>query len=147
MEDWSRRAKKALQNYKYLRVGLENYALDIKELEAKLYGIRVAAADCTPVVGSGNKYEDSLLNCIDKLDAMNAKYEEYKAALEKIQRGLDALNETDALVLQRFYLDDISYSEAVDRLRGELGYEERQIDRFRHRALVRFSLARFLGDG
>lgn len=141
--NWKKEAENDLRNYRYLKEGLENTAERLKIVEARMIGLKAAATDSTPVMGGGNRYEDNMINCIVEKQRLEHLLKVNKERAELIKRGLNALNEREAIAVQRFYLDDVCYSTAIDRLRDELGYEEAQLNRIRGKALYHFTLAMF----
>ena len=46
-------------------------------------------------------------------------------------------------VINCFYILNMKYSAAVDRLREEIGYEEAHINRIRNKALYHYTVAEF----
>lgn len=141
--NWKREAENDLRNYKYARESIENIKERIRITELKMTSIKSATADSTPVMGGGNRYEDMMLDSITEKERLLILLRERKKHCDLIEKGLAALNEREAIAVQRFLIDGIGYAAAVDRLRDELHCEEAQLNRIRNAALYHFTLAMF----
>ena len=101
------------------------------------------SSSSVPVQGGGNRYEDNLLDLIVEKDRLKALYRVNRQRQKIIKRGLDSLSDTESKVINCFYIQNMKYSAAVDRLRDEIGYEEASINRIRNKALYHYTLAEF----
>ena len=134
--NWKKEAENELRDFKRIEESLHSLPERIAAVSDAITAVKCTSSS-EPVQGGGNMYEDSLLN---KLTAL------YKANVRRVRvmrRGLEALNDTEAKVIGRFYIDNMQYVKAVDCLREEIGYEEAQINRIRNKALYHYTIAEF----
>ena len=140
--NWKKEAENELRQYADLCLSITNILERIESVDTAMSAIR-GSSSSVPVQGGGNRYEDNLLNLIVEKDRLKALYCVNRKRQKIIQRGLDALSDTEKKVISRFYIQDMKYSAAVDCLREEIGYEEASINRIRNKALYHYTLAEF----
>lgn len=140
--NWKKEAENELRQYSDLCTSLINIRERIESVETAMSAIK-GSGSSVPVQGGGNRYEDNLLDLIVEKDRLRALYNVNSQRVKIIKRGLDALNETENKVINCFYILNMKYSAAVDRLREEIGYEEAHINRIRNKALYHYTVAEF----
>jgi DNA-directed RNA polymerase sigma subunit (sigma70/sigma32) len=140
--NWKKEAENELRQYSDLCTSLINIRERIESVETAMSAIK-GSSSSVPVHGGGNRYEDNLLDLIVEKDRLKALYNVNSQRVKIIKRGLDALNETENKVINCFYILNMKYSAAVDRLREEIGYEEAHINRIRNKALYHYTVAEF----
>lgn len=140
--NWKKEAENELRQYADLCTSLVNIRERMESVEAAMTAIK-GSSSSVPVQGGGNRYEDNLLDLLVEKDRLKNLYRVNRQRQSIIKRGLDALSDTESKVLNRFYIQNMKYSAAIDCLREEIGYEERQINRIRSTALYHYTIAEF----
>ena len=138
--NWKNEAKNELRNYSLLKQAIKNNKDRIAALRAQKTAIK-SSGDSTPVQGSGNMYEDRMLNLIVEEERLRYTLQANKIRLGLIERGLAALTETERTVLLTFTENQSSVAEEI--LRETIGYEHTQIYKLYNRALYRFTIAEY----
>ena len=141
MADWKYNAIQDLREYRPLRDSLTNIPQEIAAIELDMQTLKGISYDKTPVEGGASRHEDRLINCIDRKQRLSENFKVAKMRVERIERGLQSLSDKEQLVLRRFYIQ--RETRYVERLCGELGYEERTIYRMKDAALKKFTLSMF----
>lgn len=136
---WRMMAVNDLQGLKAKREALVNIPERIAELEAQLTSIRSATTDGTPVKGGGSGREHMLLNNITERDMLKAAFEQTRKDVEKINRALGVLTDTERLILQVRFID--REPRAISKLSCELNLDERTVRNKQSDALMQFSKA------
>lgn len=139
--DWKREAIDKLRIYDARKNAITSIPQEIRRLEDEFSGIRSAAADGTPVCGSGSGsgMEDMLLSNIANRDELRRSLRQAKTTVALVERGLAVLNAEERLVLDRFYIHPARGN--ADRLCEELGIEKASVYRRKESALRRFTIA------
>ncbi len=140
--NWKKEAENELRQYADLCTSIINIRERMESVNAAMTAIKCSSSS-VPVQGGGNRYEDKMLDLIVEKDRLKALYRVNRQRQKVIKRGLDALSDTETKVINRFYILNMKYSEAVNCLRVEIGYEERQINRIRSNALYHYTIAEF----
>lgn len=140
--NWKKEAENELRQYADLCTSLVNIRERMESVEAAMTAIK-GSSSSVPVQGGGNKYEDNLLDLLVEKDRLKNLYRVNRQRQSIIKRGLDALSDTESKVLNRFYIQNMKYSAAIDCLREEIGYEEAHINRIRNKALYHYTIAEF----
>lgn len=135
---WSDCAVQDLKKYAGLTASIENIEERIEALEMRFTGIKGSKTDKIPVQGGGSKWEDYLLDNIVERERLHILHEADKKIAGIIERGLKALNDTERLVLDRFFIH--RSKDHIDRLIQELGVEQSQIYRIKDQALYNFTI-------
>ena len=137
--NWKAEAMERLQKYDAMRTSVQNIPAELRRLEVEACSIRAARTEEAPVRGSGGRREDAMLSNVVRRQQLQWALDQAKLWVEITERGLQALNPEEKLILHRFYL----YPErgCVDRLCQELGVEQSSVYRKRDRALNRFTVA------
>ncbi len=141
--DWRQEAAEKLTQYEARRQALENIPAEIRRLELDYTALRASAADSIPTPSGGSRREDAMLSNIVRREELARQLESARAWVALTDSGLDALDEEDRLVLDRFYVH--RHKGACERLCEELDREKAQVYRRRDRALRRFTLALYGG--
>lgn len=136
---WRMMAVNDLQGLNAKREALVNIPERIAELEAQLTSIRSATPDGTPVKGGGSGREHMLLNNITERDMLKAALEQTRKDVEKINRALGVLTDTERLILQVRFID--REPRAISKLSCELNLDERTVRNKQSDALMQFSKA------
>lgn len=135
---WKDEAVEKLKRYGAMQKALENIPAEIRLLQDDAAALRSASAP--KVGGKGNSTrEDALINNIVRRQELEWNLKRVKHWLSVTDRGLEALDPEELLVLRRMYLTP--ERGAVDRLCGELGVEQATVYRKRDKALHRFTVA------
>ena len=138
--NWKFEAIEKLKEYTARKNALESIPEEIKRLEEDAQRIRAASTDATPVQGGGSTREDMLLSNIVLREELQRRLSDALRWVEIVDGGLAVLTDEDRLVLDRFYIHPMRGN--VDRLRGELGFEdERSVYKRKDKALRRFTLS------
>ena len=138
---WKIEAKNDLRHYNETKHGVESTAEQIRTLKAEIESVRSAAADGTAVHGGGNAREDAMLNNIMKRGKLEDAHKIASARLDTINRGLAVLDETERLVLDRFYINN--HKGHVERLCEEMHLERSRVYEIHDVALEKFTRAMY----
>ena len=138
---WSDCAIQDLRKYKYLEASLESIPERMEALRCRLEAIKRATTDKVPVKGGFGRYEDNLLDIIVERERLKYLYRANKILLELIEMGLASLDDTERLVLDRFYIDRPKGH--VERLMEELNYEKSRVYEIKNQALYKFTIAMY----
>lgn len=101
---WRDQAINDLNNYEAKKQSLINIPDQIRELEEKMASIRSQAAESVSVKGSGGSKDDAYLNNIVARDRLNAKLEENRRFVSRVNNSLSILSEEEREILRRFYM-------------------------------------------
>ena len=142
MVNWEKVAIDDLPKYEKMR----HSRVSIREKQAALDlqsgVIRSSFRDSEPVSGSGSSgAEDRLISNIVERERLDGNYQAVEKLVAQIDAALAMLDDQERLVLERFYINRCPGS--VDRLREELGYEQRQVYRLKDEALRQFAIAMY----
>ena len=141
MADWEKNAVKDLREYGCIKESLINIPAEIHELETAARTVKSVTYDKTPVEGGTSGREDALINNIDRRGRLAENLEVAKSKVARIERGLAVLSERERRVLDGFFMRrEYGY---LERLKLDLGYEDRQVYRIKDEALKKFTLAMF----
>lgn len=141
MANWQQNAINDLREYPALEQSLQNIPEEIRQLEGRVLSLKSVGYDKTPVMGGGSGREEALIEYIDRKERLRINLEIARQKVERIDRGLGALDQRERLVLQRFYVRrEYGY---LDRLCEELGYERTHVYRLKDQALMKFTLSMF----
>ena len=141
MADWEKNAVKDLREYGCIKESLVNIPAEIKELEMAAQTIKSVTYDKTPVAGGTSGREDALINNIDRRGRLAENLIVAQCKVARIERGLAVLSEREKRVLDGFFMRrEYGY---LERLKLDLGYEDRQVYRIKDDALKKFTLAMF----
>ena len=140
--NYRKAAEEELRAYTDLKGSLSNIKQRIAMLKDKLLSVK-AASSTTPVIGGGNRYEEALIDCLAEQARLEELLKVNWRRVRLIERGLNALDDAERAVLNRFLICNMRPEAAIDCLVEELGYERAQIYRIRSRALYRYTIAEF----
>ena len=136
---WRMDALNELQAYNSRLQALENIPARIAELEEALTAVRSSTSDGSPVKGGGSGREDAMLNNIVARDRLRASLERTRAAVDRTEKGLGALNADDRRILECFFISP--RKGAASQLASELRIEEKTVYNRRNNALRLFQIA------
>ena len=139
--DWKKCAIEDLRKLNGMRESLESMKERISSLYDAYKSTKCSTSDATPVKGGGNGAEDRLINNIVERDRLKFNYEATQKLVRLIDRGIAGLDDKDKHILDAFYISGHKY--CIGRLCEELGYEERQIYRFKDQALYKLTVAMY----
>lgn len=140
--NYRKAAEEELRAYTDLKGSLSNIKQRIAMLKDKSLSVKTASST-TPVIGGGNRYEEALIDCLAEQARLEELLKVNWRRVQLIERGLNALNDAERAVLNRFLICNMRPEAAIDCLVEELGYERAQIYRIRSRALYRYTIAEF----
>ena len=138
---WKEEAMEKLKSYKAMRLAAKNIPEQICMLEAKAVSLRSPSAPKVGGMSSVRAREDALISNMAEREELQWNLARVKQWLAVTDRGLDALEPEELVILQRMYL--FPERGAVDRLCGELGVEQATVYRRRDKALHRFTMAMY----
>lgn len=137
--DWKREAADKLRTYAAKKNSIRLSTERIEQLESDITRIRSASADGTPVAGGTNIRDDIVVNNIAEREEMRVARENAQRSIELIDTALKELDETERLLLDRFYIHRKKGN--VERLCEELAAEKATVYRWKDQALRHFTLA------
>ena len=141
--DWKQEAMDKLTQYEARRRSLEAIPEEIRRLELDYTALRATSADAIPAHGNGSRREDAMLSNIVRREELARQLESARLWVALADEGLDALDEEERLVLDRFFIH--RHKGAAERLMEELDREKAQVYRRRDKALRHFTLALYGG--
>jgi len=140
--DWKKCAIEDLHNYNARKESLENIIMRISALKDQSASVKCSMnSDKIPVQGGGSKIEDRILSNLVERERLKHTYHATKRLVELTERGLAGLDERGRLILERFFIAPAKGN--VERLCGELGYEERNIYKLKDQALYDFTIREY----
>lgn len=140
--DWKKSAIEDLRNYNARKDSLDNIITRIAALKDQSASVKCSMnSDSVPVQGGGTKIEDRILSNLVERERLTHTYRATKKLVELTERGLAGLDDGARLVLERFFIAPAKGN--VERLKDELGYEERQIYRMKDQALYDFTIREY----
>ena len=142
MVNWEKVAIDDLRKYEKMRRSLVSIREKQAALDLQSGVIRSSFRDSEPVSGSGSSgAEDRLISNIVERERLDGNYHAVEKLVAQIDAALAMLDDQERLVLERFYINRCPGY--VDRLREELGYEQRQVYRLKDEALRQFAIAMY----
>lgn len=135
---WSDCAVQDLKKFAGLKASIDNIEERIEALEMRFTGIKSSKTDKIPVHGGGSKWEDYMLDNIVERERLKILLEADRKITGIIERGLKALNDTERLVLDRFFIH--KRKDHIGLLIEEIGVEQSQIYRIKDQALYKFTI-------
>jgi DNA-directed RNA polymerase specialized sigma subunit len=135
---WSDCAVQDLKKYAGLKACVHNIEERIEALEMKFTGIKGSRTDKIPAHGGGSKWEDQMLDNIVERERLKMLYKADVKLIAITERGLNALNNIERTVLERFFI--YRSKDHVERLIQELGVEQSQVYRIKDQALYKFTI-------
>lgn len=137
--DWKREAADKLRTYEAKRTSIKISEERIERLKSDITRIRSASEDGTQVSGGTNVRDDVVVNNIAEREEMRIAKELAKRSVEMIETALKELDDTERLLLDRFYIHRAKGN--VERLCEELAVEKTTVYRWKDQALRHFTLA------
>lgn len=141
MADWKYNAIQDLREYRPLQESLTNIPQEIAAIDLDMQMVKGVSFDKMPVEGGASRHEDRLISGIDRKQRLSENLKVAKMRVERIERGLRVLSDTEQLVLRRFYIQ--REGRYVERLCEELGCEKSAVYREKDRALKKYTLAMY----
>ncbi|MEA4896142.1 MAG: hypothetical protein VB064_12915 [Oscillospiraceae bacterium] len=140
--NWKQASIEDLRNYNGRKESLDNIRERIGALKEHYASIKCSlGSDTVAVQGGGSRIEDRMLNNIVERQRLAHTYNATKRLVELTERGLLGLDNKERRVLELFYIMPAKGN--VERLKDELGYEERQIYRMKDQALYDFTVHQY----
>lgn len=134
-------AMSELRDYLNKVAAIESLSDQIEMLGSRIYGIRSATSDGTPVQGGGNRREEQLLNNIAMRDQLAENLRIVKRQVRGMERGLNGLTERQRRIVD---LLCIRYQHGnIQVLCDELNESEREVYRDRGDALRQYTISRY----
>lgn len=139
--NWQRAAIDDLRKYENQKASLDHIVQRIGALKSGYEALKCVTTDKTPVMGGGSRIEDAMLNNIVERQRLEYTYRATRRLVGLVERGLAGLDERERLVLERFFIHRSAGH--LERLMGELGYEQRQVYRIKDEALYKFTICMY----
>jgi hypothetical protein len=123
------------------RAALEAIPLELERLQIESVSIRGSGVDGVAVKGGGDREERMLWNIMQR-EALERNLEMAGKYVEFVERGLAALEEEEALVVERVYVR--GEPDVIERLREEWEMaEKRSVYKRLDKILYRLTVAMF----
>ena len=132
-------AVNVLLEYQHMERIMETTPDKIEEKEGRMCDPHSAIADGMPHAPDPKAGEALIVTAIDNINNMLCLYQQAEAYMAWVAPAMKMLTDRERHILGAFYMSGSRHSGANRQLQEELGYRERQIDRFRAQALSRFS--------
>lgn len=134
-----RLAEEDLRLYSLKEKALQSLPEQIRALEYKYEAIRAASTDAIPISGGTNRREDALIDNIAEREYKAAKYKEAEQFISAVNKALEALDDRERLILDRFYMHGSRHN--LDRVMDELHLEKSQVYKIKDMAMYKFTHA------
>ncbi len=134
--NWEREMIERLKKYEKRIKAIDNLKERIVYLQESMESIKPVMTDKDPIKGGTTKQEDVLINRIMEKDLLldNLKFCEFE--VKEIQKALKTLTETEAEIINMFYINTCR----VQTICEKLGYEKSQVYNIRNIALKKMTL-------
>lgn len=139
--DWKREAIDKLRCYNARKNAITTITQEILRLEDEFDYINTAGADGALRCEGGTKAEDVLLTNAAHRGELKRSLRQAEAAVEIVDKGLAVLDDTERLILDRFYISPAKGN--VDRLCEELFLEKSAVYDRKDKAVRRFTIAMY----
>ena len=141
MQKWKDRVVDRLRDLGMQRAALEAIPLELERLQIESVSIRGSGVDGVAVKGGGDREERMLWNIMQR-EALEWNLEMAGKYVEFVERGLAALEEEEALVVERVYVR--GEPDVIERLREEWEMaEKRSVYKRLDKILYRLTVAMF----
>lgn len=141
MQKWKDRVVDRLRDLGMQRAALEAIPLELERLQIESVSIRGSGVDGVAVKGGGDREERMLWNIMQR-EALERNLEMAGKYVEFVERGLAALEEEEALVVERVYVR--GEPDVIERLREEWEMaEKRSVYKRLDKILYRLTVAMF----
>ena len=139
--NWQKEAVSELRNYRQRRQAIESMAERLQILREAFTAIRCATMDSTPVMGGASRIEDNMLNNIVERERLELNIEATRRLVELTERGLDALDEKQRTVLEKFFVE--RPPRHVEWLMEHFCVEQSRVYQLKDEALYTFTIGMF----
>ena len=137
--NWKKEAENDLRNYARRVTSLEATKEKIKALTDQMQAIKSGLSDSTPVIGSGDKSQENMINCIAEIERLQFTQKATERLVAMVEKGLESLSEGEYKVLDLFYIH--RERGHVEKLSEMLHLEQAQIYRIKDAALYKFTVS------
>lgn len=141
MQKWKDRVVDRLRDLGLQKAALESIPLELERLRIESVAIRGSAVDGVAVKGSGGRDDRMLWNIMQR-EALERNLEMAGQYVAFVERGLAALEEEEARVVERVYI--LGEPDVIERLREEWGMmEKRSVYKRLDKILYRLTVAMY----
>lgn len=136
--NWQKEAIEDLKNYNNLKEGIKSLRLRICSLNNNYKAIKTGDFTLQRVQGGNTKsVEEMLIENIAQRERLALVLKANEILAERIEQGLQALNEQERLVIEELVIKD--KKNAIIELSRTLAYEKSKIYTLRNEALKKFT--------
>lgn len=137
--NWQKEAIEDLKNYNNLKEGIKSLKLRINSLNNNYKAIKTGDFSMQKVQGGKNKSSDErLIDNIAQRERLALVLKADQMLAERIEQGLQALNEQERLVIEELVIKD--KKNAIIELSRTLAYEKSKIYTMRNEAIRKFTI-------
>lgn len=137
--NWQKEAIEDLKNYNNLKEGIKSLKLRINSLNNNYKAIKTGDFSMQKVQGGKNKSSDErLIDNIAQRERLSLVLKADQMLAERIEQGLQALNEQERLVIEELVIKD--KKNAIIELSRTLAYEKSKIYTMRNEAIKKFTI-------
>ena len=137
--NWQKEAIEDLKNYNNLKEGIKSLKLRINSLNNNYKAIKTGDFSMQKVQGGKNKSSDErLIDNIAQRERLALVLKADQMLAERIEQGLQALNEQERLVIEELVIKD--KKNAIIELSRTLAYEKSKIYTMRNEAIKKFTI-------
>lgn len=136
---WKMQAINDLEVLESKKQAISNIPGEIRELEAKMSGIRSQTADSVSVKGGGGSCDEAYLNNICARDSLQENLKAAQRLVDKVSVALSSLSDDEQEMLERRYIK--RNKRAVKEIAADWGVHERTVSRRMDEALFHFMTA------
>lgn len=144
--DYRKAAIGVLQDYATQAVILQQSDGYANELKASLTSIGSPRFDGLPRGNNRHAGEARVCSILDNLDALKARNQKAQAYMDWFNPAWESLSDDDRLVLEVFFLDDLSAEDAAVKVAEHFYVERKTAFAKKQRALARFARLLFGRD-
>ncbi|KDS92367.1 hypothetical protein DHOM_11380 [Dermabacter hominis 1368] len=137
--DYRKAAIGVLQDYATQAVILQQSGSYTEELKASLTSIGSPRIDGIPRANDPHAGESRVCSILDNLDALKARDRRAQAYMAWFNPAWESLSDEDRLVLETFFLDDLSAEDAAVKIAEHFYVERKSAFAKKQRALTRFA--------
>ena len=137
--NWKKEAENDLRNYTRRVESLAATKEKIEALSDQMHAIKAGLSDSTPVIGSGNRAQENIINCIAEIERLQLTQKAVERLIALVEKGLKSLTEEEYKVLDLFYIHRVKGH--VEQLSEMFHLEQAQIYRIKDAALYKFTTA------
>ncbi|MGE5417492.1 MAG: hypothetical protein ACM3UZ_12215 [Acidobacteriota bacterium] len=130
----------ALKDYSNMEYIIEHTSEDIAAINEKMDSPRSSGLNGMPKVHNPKATEERLASCIDEIDVLKERYRQALEYMEWFKPAWETLDAESRLILNEFYVSDITKTEAISNISAQLHIERSWVYKKKEEALRQLTL-------